>query len=304
MVMDCVPFAPELLPDLTMLINSHIAQIPPGWTLSQAQIAATLTSVSELWHIHYPEENAMFESETVCVLDQGHLTAAAQWGYPVQERTPGYVNQPTTSVLFWIVAEPDNSVARQSLLKALATRSLTAACHRTTTTRFTFGVGWLGIAVTWSHLIDGLQLAGFTVEKRWMVLTGPANKPGLVPPIYLRSMNVAWQVDAAALEWELQLYAGGDLIGECHAWGIPPHLTERDENADWITIEWLGVEPPQRRQGIGRWLLSEQLRRQAERGVTQAILWTKLENRAARRLSESSGFQNCFECWEFEKTVE
>jgi len=56
--------------------------------------------------------------------------------------------------------------------------------------------------------------------------------------------------------------------------------------AGWITFEWLGVESPYQRQGIGRWLLSEQLRRQAQRGIANAILWTEPDNRAMRRIGE------------------
>jgi GNAT superfamily N-acetyltransferase len=304
MVMDCVPFAPELLPDLTALINSRIAQIPPGWTLSQAQVAATLASVSELWHVHYPEENTWSESETVCVFDQEHLAAAAQWGCPIEGGRLGPVDQSTTGVLFWIIAEPDADTALRSLLEALAVRYLNAGCDRIATTRFAFGVGWLGIAVTWSRLIQGLQMAGFTVDKRWMVLTGAVDTPGVAPLSCPSLTHVEWQIDTTALEWELKLRAGSELIGECYAWSIPRHLAECAGSANWVTIEWLGVEPLHRRRGIGRWLLSEQLRRQAERGVTHAILWTELENRAARRLSESLGFQSSFECWEFVKTIE
>lgn len=115
----------------------------------------------------------------------------------------------------------------------------------------------------------------------------------------LEPMRVVWQVDEAALEWELRLCADDQLIGECHAWGIPRHLADCDGYADWITVEWLGVELPYRGRGIGRWLLHEQLRRQAQRGITHAILWTGTDNAAVRRADEALGFQEGPECWEF-----
>jgi GNAT superfamily N-acetyltransferase len=67
---------------------------------------------------------------------------------------------------------------------------------------------------------------------------------------------------------------------------------------------WLGIEPLYQRHGLGRWLLNEQLRRQAQRGVRNAILWTESDNRAMRQLAESSGFRAGPECWVFNKTID
>ena len=65
-------------------------------------------------------------------------------------------------------------------------------------------------------------------------------------------------------------------------------------------MEWLGVEPEYQRKGIGSWLIAEQFRRQAQRGVKQVILWTETDNRAFRSLGDALGFQSGPECWDFQ----
>jgi ribosomal protein S18 acetylase RimI-like enzyme len=112
--------------------------------------------------------------------------------------------------------------------------------------------------------------------------TGPAG------PVELR-----WHIDESAVEWILRAYAGQHVVGECQAWGVPAHLASLAGFREWTTIEWLGVEAPYRGQGLGRYLLQEQLRYQAARGIRHVLLWTEpdgAEALAARRLYESLGF--------------
>ncbi|MDK2954398.1 MAG: hypothetical protein PWQ27_1781, partial [Kosmotoga sp.] len=46
----------------------------------------------------------------------------------------------------------------------------------------------------------------------------------------------------------------------------------------------------ERRKGIGRELLLKGLQRAKEKGVKTAMLWVEIENTAARRLYERTGF--------------
>lgn len=301
--MDCITFSSRWLPDLTGLINAHIAQVPPGWTVTERQVAAVLATPS-VWGVHYPDEPGEFGTETLCVIDRQRLVAAAQWGYPVQHRASESADLSAGGCMSWIAAVPDNAAALALLLEALTARCRERGCHELVTSRYAFGVGWSGIAVTWPHLDAGLEQAGFSRSQRWVIMTGTTDIPAAAAPEDVESMRLDWHVDEAALEWDLQLYANDQLVGECQAWGIPRHLAGCDGYADWITFEWLGVEPPYRRQGIGRWLLSEQLRRQARRGIANAILWTEPDNRAMRRIGESLGFGYGPECWVFEKIIQ
>jgi len=300
--MDCVDFSPNLLSDLTRLVNIQLLTMPPGWTLTEAQVAQTIVLAPNLWGVHYPEQDSAFELETLCVLDQGHLVAAAQWGNPIQQgnRSHGH----SSSVLFWIVAEPDNVESLHLLLETIVERSRAAGSQRITTTRFSFGVGWLGIPVSWHHVIEALQAVGFVVDNRWMILTSTVNIPEVSTPQPLASIHTTWQEDVNTSEWELRLHKDGMLVGECSAWGIPQHFSDCEEYSNWVTVEWLGVEPEYQRKGIGSWLIAEQFRRQAQRGVTHLIMWTETNNQALRGLGRSLGFQSGPECWDFQKTFD
>ena len=299
--MNCIPFSPRWLPDLTALINGHIVQVPPGWALMEHQVAAALT-IPSLWAVHYPETDEL-RTETLCVVDQECLVAAAQWCYPVARKPTGLAGLPVTGLVSCIVGEPGHVTALLFLLEILTERCSARGCRELSIGRCAFGVGWLGIPRTWTHLILGLQRSGFSQSSRWGIMTGATDILPVSVPECVASMRSAWRVNEDALEWSLRLYADDRLVGECSAWGIPRHFAACDGYADWITIEWLGVEPPYRRRGIGRWLLSEQLQRQARRGVTRVILWTEPDNRAARQIGESLGFHYGPECWDFVKAL-
>lgn len=299
--MNCVEYTPDLLSPLTRLVNAQMADIPPGWSLSEAQVDQVVSQVSSLWDVHFPEQNALFELETLCVLERGNLLAAAQWGYPTHQSGAQRIG--SSSVLFWIAAEPGSIEGLSLLLETLETHSRLARCPRITTTRFSFGVGWLGIPAPWPHVIEALQAAGFVASNHWVILTGKANIPEVKEPESLGSMSISWQVDEHAAEWDLRLHSGDDLAGECQAWGIPRHFSTCEGYSNWVTVEWLGVEPGFQRKGIGSWLIAEQIRRQAQRSLTHVIIWTETDNQPLLCLGESLGFQVGPECWEFEKVL-
>ena len=299
--MNCVEFSADLLTDLTGLANAQLASMPPGWTLTEAQVAQTLVLAPNLWGVHYPDQRSAFELETFCVLDQGRLVAAAEWGYPIQ---PGSQGLDSSSVLFWIVAEPDDAEGLSLLLETLIRRSRAGGSSRITTTRFSWGVGWLGIPVSWPHVTRALQSAGFMITNRWVILTSTVNIPVVKAPQVLASMNISWQVEDSASEWDLQLHSDGVAVGECSAWGIPAHFFDCEGYSNWITLEWLGVESVYQRKGIGIWLIAEQIRKQALRGVTHFIMWTETDNEPLLGLGKRLGFQPGPECWDFQKVID
>ena len=151
--------------------------------------------------------------------------------------------------------------------------------------------------------VKALQTAGFVVSRRWVILTSAVDIPEVSTPKSLISMHTSWQVDINASEWELRLHTDGALVGECQAWGIPQHFSDCEGYTDWVTVEWLGVEPAYQRKGIGSWLIAKQFRKQAQRGVTRVIIWTETDNQPLLGLGEFLGFQSGPECWEFQKVI-
>ncbi|MHC5058701.1 MAG: GNAT family N-acetyltransferase [Planctomycetota bacterium] len=108
--------------------------------------------------------------------------------------------------------------------------------------------------------------------------------------------DVDWAEDLDMDEWKLSARRGDELVGECEAWGVPDHLKELPGAGEWVTVEFIEVEKPFRRRGWGRWLLREQLRRQAKLGKGRAILWTESGNRPMLGLLASLGFELGPEC--------
>jgi GNAT superfamily N-acetyltransferase len=296
--MRLVPYHPRLLPDLTRLINTHIHLVPPGWEVMESQVAAILANPLSLWEAHFSDDDGIVEpQETLFVTDGDTLLAAANWD--VFQLSP----HPRNASLNWILADPDHPAALTLLLNSLIERARGADCHQLHTGRFAFGVGWRGIASVWPHLIDGFKAAGFGVTQHWIMMTAEIDAtiqrslPDVIP------FSLLWKINEAALEWEARAYSGEKQIGECECWGIPPHLRDCRAYDEWTTIEWLGVEEPYHRRGIGSYLMAEQLRFQATRGVRNVVVWTEIDNLPTRKLNKSFGFRDGPECLMFTKSL-
>ncbi len=80
--MQIVEFHEGLLPSLTRLINQHIATVPPGFTLSEAEVGQIITKGGSLWQIHFPDEREPYPTGTICVLEHREVVAAAPWLAP------------------------------------------------------------------------------------------------------------------------------------------------------------------------------------------------------------------------------
>src|SRR3954466_13060156 len=109
--MQIVEYHEKLLPSLTRLINQHIAAIPPGFTLSEAEVGQIVMRGGTLWNIHFPEEREPYPTGTICVLEHREVVAAAQWIAPKQ---PNGVFS-----LAWIVAQPEGVLPLRTLLHLL-----------------------------------------------------------------------------------------------------------------------------------------------------------------------------------------
>jgi GNAT superfamily N-acetyltransferase len=295
---EIIPFSPDLLPALTELVNEYIVHIPPYWTLSKSQVQTTISQAQNLWQVHYPEQTDSFRIETLCARSDGNIVAALQWGFPedlAQDKA-----QTRDGVLFWCFTKPKQPGALLYLLETITEHARVLGCLRLQTSRFSFGIGWMGIPVCWSHLIEGLLKAGFTVYREW-VLYGREGLPAQIPlPDSLPSMQVEFHEDPSVLEMDATIWHSHRFVGECNIWGIPSHFTVCPGYSQWTTIEWLGIEQEYRRRGLGNWLLLESMRQQAKRGVSHFLCWAVTGNDPIRRLNEQAGFQALVEIYEFE----
>ncbi len=297
--MEIVEFSPELLSQLTQLVNQHIHTVPPGWTLSDLQVASILSDTERFWALHYPEGEPS-PTHIACVLDAGHLAAAAQWDeWTPPDDTPGKI-----ATLIWIAADPEKPEVLDTLLNAIISKARQLHCCQIITSRFGFGVGWMSIPTHWQHLIKGMKRAGFQVFDQWVIMTASIETSLSEPSRKAPQATLKWSIRENSLEWDLEAYVDEARAGECQAWGIPTYFGGCQGFEEWVTVEWLGVEEPHQCQGIGRLLMQEQMRFHARRGVKNVIVWTETDNWEARKFNEALGFESGPECWTFSKQLE
>jgi GNAT superfamily N-acetyltransferase len=132
--------------------------------------------------------------------------------------------------------------------------------------------------------------AGYQQTEKWVLMIGDTSAYGSASPPRVDRLQYHWNMNKPALEWDLTAYQGDSQVGECQVWGIPPHLEDCLIAPEWATVEWIEVEKAYRRQGLGKWLLAEQMRFHTRRGVQHFVAWTRDSNRAARKLNRSLGF--------------
>ncbi len=280
--MQIVEYHAKYLPSLTQLINQEIAALPPGFVLSEEQVEQSIAQGIALWRLHYPDHRTEFHTATLCVLEHSRVVAAAQWVIPKKDARQ--------LSLLWLVAEPKRPVPLRTLLHLIDKQAQLNGCRGIDVGRFSFGAGWFGIPADWKHVIHAMREAGYKRTNTWLLMRGSAEGHNSVAPPQIEQLRYHWNMNKPALEWELYAYQDETLAGACQVWGIPPHLETCSGVSHWTTLEWIEVERAYRRHGVARWLMAEQMRFHARRGVTRFIVWVGQRNRAARALHESMGF--------------
>jgi GNAT superfamily N-acetyltransferase len=284
------------LPDLTRLVNAHIEAIPPCWTLSEAQVAYAIDHAVSLWDVHFADERKpSTKYATWSVIDGGHVIAALQTASMYKDLDPPVMH------IVWVAADPARPDALDALLAHSYMRAASAGgslIH--VDLRCPFGVGWFGIPTTWTHIGDALLRNDFHPHEKWVLMSGRADSGVSFPQPEIFHFDLLWQINERALEWNLEANSDFELVGDCFAWGIPPHLADARGFDEWITIEWLDVDDTLQGRGIGRYLLAEQMRFQARRGIKHVIAWTEVDNIAPQRVNLACGMTHGPECWTWE----
>jgi ribosomal protein S18 acetylase RimI-like enzyme len=279
------PLTPSLLPGLTPLVNQHMRLVPPGWEFTEEQVTRVIASANSLWRHHHPDVEAG-DLDTFCLLDSGRLVAAAQLNHYAAD-PEDQDSAPETYVL-WAFADPQVDGAADALFAEIVRRARGAKIDAGS--RHAFGVGWLGLPVVWPHLVDAAARHGFVAKWEWVIMTGEA-APLVAAAQPAPPGELSWRVDEQAREWNLTLRRDGEMVAECQVWGIPPHFAGCPEFDEWAVVEWIGVEEPFRRQGLARFLLREQARFHATRGIAHFLLYTETDNAEFQAFATALGFQ-------------
>jgi ribosomal protein S18 acetylase RimI-like enzyme len=290
--MHMLSIAAELVPELTRLINRQIAAIPPGWQLSEPQVAAAIGATQ--WDRLYPADAQLDRTFTArCLVDGDRVLAGIQW----QEIREGSATDPPQISVSWLAADPDRPAAVRPLLETLLAAARRAGYESLALSgRYEFGLGWSGIPAGWTHITAVLEDLGFVPSERWVIMVADTQGWQQAPHVAIDQLTLRWESDAQIPEWRLEAQMNGHSAGECHIWGPPLWSAAADFDA-WAIVEWIEVDRAYRQYGLGQLLLFEQARFQAASGRTRLMLYTEVDNLPARRLFERMGFIYGPECW-------
>jgi len=288
----CQPYHPVFLPQLSELVNRQIAAIPPHWQFSPAQTAAILFMDTPVASKHYedflPTDS---QAETLCVVEDGTLRAAAQLLTPTRPRLPGPAAIAPFGQISWIVARGGTEPACiEVLIDALADLARAAGCEKMGFARCGLGAGWPGVCENWEEIVAALRGHGLRETAHWILLSGSTEVPDMGSVDRLGPFGVMRMPDESCGEWRIRAYAKDFPAGECEAWAIPERFAALPESRPWVTVEWLVVDPRFRQRGLGRWIFSELLRWQHELYRDNALCWVTDDNKPMLKLARSLGF--------------
>lgn len=288
-----VAYDPSQLASLTQLVNAHTAFVPPHHHFSESAVDLVAVSAHSLWEPHYEDEpDDPAETRTFCFAFNGGILAAGGLVMPEERQQP--------SVITWLVADPDHAEdTLPPLLDAMIGEARAAGFASIQDGRCAFGAGWFGIWEGWSHIISGIQAAGFTLNQRHHVLVSPQNVNLLIRRPSLPKYATGWHMNKLAGEWSLRAFSGETQIAEALVWALNPAFEMADVQPTWATLEWVEVVQDFRRSGIARFLVSEQMLFQARRGITRLVTVVEAGNHSALRLAESLSFESTGTCVTF-----
>jgi GNAT superfamily N-acetyltransferase len=186
------------------------------------------------------------------------------------------------------------------LLDALADMARAAGCDKMGFARCGLGAGWPGVCEDWQEIVEALRARCMRPMSHWIILSGSTEVPDTGSIDRFGPFGVMRMPDDSCGEWRIRAYAKDFLAGECEAWAIPERFAAIRPSQEWITVEWLMVDPRYRQRGLGRWIFSELLRWQSELYRDNAIFWAMDDNIAMLSLARSLGFKEGPTCLEFE----
>ena len=293
--MQVVEYRDRLPPGLTGLANRHLCLLPPGWELTERQLASVLRDPLQ-YGPYFREEPQPGTTEIMCVMDHERLvTAAALW---LPERSdPRWSDGRLRgdgrdgADLLWLLSDPASRHGLRTLLEAASGRAARLGCRR-----ITAGDGCgvcparYGVPASWANIGAGLEEHGFAVTSQSAMMHARLTDLDDSAPADIDGLTLEWREDPEVPEWELFARVGSRQVGECQAWGLGRHLADHPEYRRWMIVELIEVAKSHRRQGIGRRLVFEQMRAHAKRGGTDALLQVFLPDPDALRFHEAMGF--------------
>jgi GNAT superfamily N-acetyltransferase len=241
------PYQNDDLAQLTALANAHIAVATPGFTVSTQWIAARLERNPD----EYVTDPWVAERATLVAVERERVAAAAQLHrYAADERVSQSLSG--TGELAWLYARPEQPEAGEALVEACVARLRAWEVRRVLALGGGLGPLTYGVPDTWPHIAALLSGAGFDDGCVQEEVLYAAAVDELAPAPALHGV----QLGRAAFDHGLELRAlrGSETLGRIRIEVSDPE--ELPGLARWGEVWGIDVTEPERRRGVGSWLVA------------------------------------------------
>ncbi len=245
-----IPYEPEQLPALQILINAHLEMTIPGWALPAEYIAERLTRHPEQYILDpwVVERRTLVSVEAERVLAAVHLLRYGDG----DEVAPDYRN---AGDMAWLLFAPEAEAAGYELLAAARQQMQQWGVHVT----YAWDAGLpvplcSGIPDAWPHIRDLFADFGFAAEGGVEYIFGGALGAALFPGVAPLD-GVCVHPAVSGVETTFILRHHDEHIGRCECVADLTQDGRLPAFAGWGKLEMLEVAAPWRNHGLGRWLV-------------------------------------------------
>lgn len=235
---------------LTELVNVHIAAVVPGWALPVSALLAQF----EREPAQYVVDPWVIDRTTLVAIERDRVVAGANLKrYAADARvSPDYYG---AGEVAWFVAWPRKQEAALALAYACTAKLDEWEVRRQWADGALPTPATFGIPAAWPHVRTAIAAAGFSDDegRTEVLLAGALDTVGDPDEPPLDGLTVRREVDNLAVRFSAVLE--DHIIGYVN---VHDDLTRGGTLSclrGWAELREHFVEPPYRRQGVGRWLV-------------------------------------------------
>lgn len=243
------PFTRADRDQLTELVNTHIAAVVPGWSVSTAALLAHL----ERDPSQYVVDPWVVERLTLVVVCRDRIAAAAHLKrYGTDDRVmPDYHNAAEIS---WLVCWPHKIEAGHDLARACTSTLDGWGVRRQYADGDLPTPATYGIPGAWPHVSEILRTAGFSDADARTGRLFAGTLARVPPPGPAPMEGLVVQREVGNLTTRFAAVLGDEVVGYVHVRDDLTRGGTLSRLVRWAEVrEWF-VEPASRRRGIATWL--------------------------------------------------
>ena len=274
------PYEARYLPAMTDLINTHLAQVPPGWKTVSDCVARGLDTqpFGDLKTI-----------DNICAFEGDRLVGAARATHFDRVKSS---SSEGNGELVWVIFEPEYPEDGRKLVQWVTDRMRAWSCPEAIGYDMVnfFGTGWAAASSRWPHILRAMEEGGWEIYAHTHVIVTSLAGFETMPEVPVLDLQVHWSGDLHTSPLKLEVRTDGLVVGDCHVRNVSPHALPDEQ---WAMIYGLDVEIPWRRRGIGRFLLQTMCYRLAQERMHRGTSWNYMDEEGviAKALYDSLGFE-------------